>query len=146
MKVLELEIHNVRGIPHLVLKPDGKNFVIHGPNGSGKSAVVDAIDFLLTGRISRLTGKGTGGITLNRHGSHIDHNPEDAIVRAIVELPGLPEPVKIRRCIAHPSTLECDEGIRQHIEPIIDLAGRGQHLLTRRDILKYVTAEAGTRA
>ena len=26
MKLLELEIHNVRGIPHLLLKPDGKNF------------------------------------------------------------------------------------------------------------------------
>lgn len=26
MRLLELEIHNVRGIPHLLLKPDGKNF------------------------------------------------------------------------------------------------------------------------
>ena len=42
MRVLELEIHNVRGIPDLLLKPCGKNFVVWGPNGSGKSAVVDA--------------------------------------------------------------------------------------------------------
>ncbi len=78
MRVLELEIHNVRGIPYLSLKPSGKNFVVWGPNGSGKSAVVDALDFLLTGEISRLTGKGTGGITLRRHGPHIDHKPEEA--------------------------------------------------------------------
>ena len=46
MRVLEREIHNVRGISHLLLKPDGRNFVVWGPNGSEKSAVVDAIDFL----------------------------------------------------------------------------------------------------
>lgn len=96
--------------------------------------------------ISRLTGKGTGGITLNRHGAHIDHKPEEATVRAIVQLPGVNEPVEIKRCIAHPNILECDEGTRQHVEPIMTLAGRGQHLLTRRDILKYITAEASTRA
>lgn len=53
MKVLELEIHNVRGIPDIVLKPSGRNFVIYGPNGSGKSAVVDAIDFALDGQGNR---------------------------------------------------------------------------------------------
>jgi energy-coupling factor transporter ATP-binding protein EcfA2 len=146
MRVLELEIRNVRGIPYLSLKPTGNNFVVWGPNGSGKSAVVDAIDFLLTGRISRLTGKGTGGITLSRHGPHIDHKPKEATVRAVVQLPGLKDPVEIRRCMADPSTLECDEKMKQHIEPIMMLAKRGQHVLTRRDILRYITAEASTRA
>lgn len=146
MRVLELEIHNVRGIPYLSLKPSGKNFVVWGPNGSGKSAVVDAIDFLLTGRISRLTGKGTGGITLSRHGPHVDHKPEEATVRAIVQLPGLKDPVEIRRCIAEPNTLECDENMRQYLEPVMMLAKRGQHVLTSRDILRYITAEASTRA
>ena len=146
MRVLELEIHNVRGIPYLSLKPSGKNFVVWGPNGSGKSAVVDAIDFLLTGRISRLTGKGTGGITLSRHGPHVDHKPEEATVRALVQLPGLRDPVEIRRCIADPNTLECDENMRQHLEPVMMLAKQGQHVLTRRDILRYITAEASTRA
>lgn len=55
MKIIELEIQNIRGIPSVILKPNGENFVIWGPNGSGKSAVVDAIDFLLTGKISRFT-------------------------------------------------------------------------------------------
>jgi len=146
MRVLELEIHNVRGIPYLSLKPSGKNLVVWGPNGSGRSAVVDAIDFLLTGRISRLTGKGTGGITLSRHGPHVDHKPEEATVRAVVQLPGLRDPVEIRRCIADPNTLECDENMRQHLEPVMMLAKRGQHVLTRRDILRYITAEASTRA
>ena len=149
MRLLELETRNVRGIPYALIKPSGKNFVIWGPNGSGKSAVVDAIDFLLTGRISRLTGKGTGGITLNKHGPHVDHKPEEATVRAVVQLPGLECPVEIRRCIANPNTLEClecDENTRHHLELVMLLAKRGQHVLTRRDILRYITAEAGTRA
>ncbi len=95
MKLYELEIQKTRGIPFLLLKPEGKNLVIWGPNGSGKSAVVDAIDFVLTGQISRLTGKGTGEISLGKHGPHIDYSPEEASVRAVVELPSIGKAVKM---------------------------------------------------
>ena len=144
--MLELEISNVRGIPSLLLRPDANNFVVWGPNGSGKSAVVDAIDFLLTGRVSRLTGPGTGGITLSKHGPHIDHKPEEATVRAVVQLPGVTEPVEITRCMAHPGNLHSSKPSPPSLQPVMALARRGQHVLTRRDILKYITAEAGTRA
>ena len=146
MRLIELEIDNVRGITHLVLKPEGKNFVIWGPNGSGKSAVVDAIDFLLTGRISRLMGEGTGSITLNEHGPHIDHEPIDAVVRAVIQLPGIKEPFEIKRCMGRHSVLECDDSIKPYFEPVMALASRGQHVLTRREILKYITSDASTRA
>lgn len=108
--------------------------------------MVDAIDFLLTGRISRLTGKGTGDITLSTHGPHIDHDPEEAIVRGVLLLPGMTEPVEIKRCMAEPNNLECDPSVMPYLEPILALARRGQHVLTRREILKYITAEASTRA
>jgi recombinational DNA repair ATPase RecF len=146
VRLLELEIRNVRGICHLRLRPDGNNMVIWGPNGSGKSAVVDALDFLLTGRVSRLTGKGTAGIDLGRHGPHVDRKPEEALVRAVLRLPQLETPIEIKRCMAHPHTLRCDKSALRHLEPVLALARRGQHVLTRREILKYVTAEASTRA
>ena len=146
MRLLELDIHNVRGICDLTLKPDGRNFVVWGPNGSGKSALVDAIDFLLTGRIARLMGKGTGGITLSEHGPHIDHQPKDAIVHATIQLPGLKEPIEIERCMANPSKLESDKSIEQYLTPVMLLAQRGQHVLTRREILRFITSEAHTRA
>jgi hypothetical protein len=146
MRLLELDIENIRGIPKLSLKPNGKSFAIWGPNGSGKSAVVDAIDFLLTGSVSRLTGEGTAGITLTKYGPHIDHMPADARVRALVQFPDVRRPVELRRCIAHPGTLECDAGSEPSIGPIIALAQHGQFVLTRREILKYITADAGTRA
>lgn len=146
MKILELEIHNVRGIRDIILTPNGKNLVVWGPNGSGKSAVVDALDFLLTGKIARLTGTGTGGISLNKHGPHVDCKPEEAIVRAKIQLANMKEPIEIKRCIGNPSEIECDEAALPYLEPIMALAKHGQHVLTRREILRYITAEGGTRA
>jgi len=144
MKMIELEINNIRGIPDMKLVLGSNNFVVWGPNGSGKSAVVDAIDFLLTGQISRLTGRGTGNISLNKHGAHISHEPEDAIVRAIIQLPGIRDPFEIKRCLADPNTLECEE--TDNLNEVLTIAKRGQYVLTRRDILKYITSEASTRA
>lgn len=144
MKILEIHIQNIRGIHDLSLKPDGKNFAIWGPNGSGKSAVVDAVDFLLTGRISRLMGKGTGGITIGKYGPHIDKRPEDAIVQAKILLPGYDEPINIERWMSNPSMLICDKDKRGILEPFLIVARRGQHVLTRREILKYITSDAST--
>ena len=147
MRLYELEINNIRGIHHLKLEPKGRNLVIWGPNGSGKSAVVDAIDFLLTGKILRLTGKGTGDISLNKHGHHIDcGNLDEVSVRAKVLLQGMKEPIEIKRNMNNPSKLEYDESIKEDIEEVIKLAQQGQHILTRREILKYITADSNTRA
>ena len=95
MRLLQLTVQNVRGLSDLTLQLDAKNVVIWGPNGSGKSCVVDAIDFLFTGKISRLTGEGTGAINLTRHGPHIDHDAESALVSAMVQLEGFPEPIEL---------------------------------------------------
>jgi len=130
MKLLELEIENIRGITHLVVKPDGKNFVVWGPNGSGKSAVVDAIDFLLTGRIQRLTGKGTGDISLAKHGPHIDHEPKETMVRAVLQLRSSGNPVELKRSIGKPNKLECSIGENDELNRIIELAEQGTHILT----------------
>ena len=72
MKIQSLTINNVRGIRGLELVPAGQNLVVWGANGTGKSGVVDAIEFLFTGQISRLLGEGTAGITLLKHGRHVD--------------------------------------------------------------------------
>jgi len=146
MKLLELEIHDIRGIRDLSLNPQSSNIVLWGPNGSGKSAVVDALDFLLTGNITRLTGKGTFGLKLDKHGPHIDATPKTAFVRAKVQLPGITKPVEIERSMARPKVLQCDAALKTYLEPALNLAQRGQHVLTRREILRYITADANTRA
>ncbi len=146
MKLIELEISNIRGVKHLKLSQNGKNFVIYGPNGSGKSTVVDAVDFLLTGQIKRLTGEGTGQMSLKRYGPHIDHDPEEAIVRALVNIQGLDDPIELKRCIGQPTNLEYDKSIESYLKPILELAKRGHYILTRKEILKYITSTPGNRA
>ena len=134
------------GFPDLHLQMDTKTIVLLGPNGSGKSCVVDAIDFLFTGQISRLMGEGTAGISLPRHGPHIDHDPKSAVVTATILLDGNPTPVEITRCMAKPNDLLCSEKVKPLLADITELMRRGGVVLTRRDILRYVAAEAKKRS
>ena len=146
MRILELTVQNVRGLSDLHLQLDGKNIVIWGPNGAGKSSVVDAIEFLFTGRISRLMGEGTAGISLSRHGHHIDHEAESASVTATLQLEGNPQPIELRRCMAQPDQLDCPDDAKKTLAKAGDIMRRGGVVLTRKDILRYVAAEAGKRA
>ena len=76
----------LRGIRELQLTPQRKSFVISGPNGSGKSGVVDAIQFGLTGEISRLSGKSTGGLSVQKHGPHVDRRDDPAAAEVSLTL------------------------------------------------------------
>lgn len=146
IRIRELEIKNIRGIRHIRLVPDGENMVIWGPNGSGKSAVVDAIDFLLSGNVRRLQGAGTARLSLNEHGPHIGCTKEDAWVRAEICIPGVPEPIEIRRSMARPKQLEHPAEASDKLKVVLEVASKGQHVLSRRELLRYITAEASTRA
>ena len=146
MRIDEIEIRNFRGIRDLRLTPGGKNMVIWGPNGTGKSGVVDAIDFLLTGKISRLTGEGTGKITLKQYGSHIDAPADEAVVTARIRIPGSSTLFELSRSVSDPNHLSCHPTATEKLTAALSLAIRGQHVLSRREILKFVTAEGSTRA
>ncbi len=147
MKIHKIEIHNIRGVRDLIIEPEGNSFVVYGPNGSGKSAIVDAIEFLFTGKISRLMGRGTIGITLPRYGPHIDmiDQPEESWVKAMVKIPDIPDLIEIKRTMENPSVFVCDTQYKSRLDKIMEVASRGQHILSRREILKYVTAEKGVR-
>ncbi len=147
MKIQELKIENIRGIRgEVTLRLNGENLMILGPNGSGKSSVVDSLDFLLTGTISRLSGEGTGDITQKNHGPHIDEGIRRAAVSAKILLPGLPDPVEIHRSMSKPKQLKCPDGATAVLSELEDLAKRRPHILTRREILRYIAAEPGKRA
>ncbi len=146
MKLVEIEITGVRGIPKLKHKIALKNFAVFGPNGSGKSGLVDSIDFLLTGQVKRLTGQGTGSLSLKTHGPHINHKIAMSSVRALVQVEEVAEPIEISRKMATPLVLDVAEEHRAIITKYIEVAKRGHHVLTRRDLLRFVTAEDSTRA
>ncbi len=148
MKILKLEINHVRGIPNLKIEPKGKSFVIYGSNGSGKSAVIDALDFLLTGKISRLSGEGTDGVSLKEHGPHIDKVADlsNVEVSAEIEVPGITEAMSFSRKMSKPNELVYNPKYKTLLAPIIELLNRGQYVFTRREVLKLITAKSSTRA
>ena len=82
IRIQKIQMHEFRGIRDLSLDLGGENFAVCGPNGTGKSGVVDAIEFAFTGNISRLSGHGTGELSVKDHGPHVDSRskPEQAFV------------------------------------------------------------------
>jgi len=148
IQIEAVHIREFRGIRDLEIKPGCKSFVISGPNGSGKSGVVDAIEFALTGEISRLTGKGTVGLTVQRHGPHVDRrdDPAEAEVALTLYIPEANKRAVLTRNVktAKNFTLNPDEPqIRAAIE---ETAQHPELILSRREIIKYIIVEAGERS
>jgi mono/diheme cytochrome c family protein len=104
IKLISAHIEEMRGIRKLDIDFRKGNFAISGPNGSGKSGVIDAIEFALTGQISRLTGTGTKGLTIAEHGPHVDKTkfPDAAFVELKVFLPTIGKTATITRKVSSP--------------------------------------------
>ena len=144
----QVHIEHIRGIRELTLDLNSKSFVISGPNGSGKSGVVDAVEFGLTGAITRLTGKGTGGLSLATHGPHIDMKeyPDAAFVRLTLHIASLGKTATLTRWIKKPKqpTIEPDdEDVRSALE---EVRAHPEITLSRREIIKFILAEATKRS
>ena len=148
IQIESVTIRELRGIRELEIELRRKNFVVSGPNGSGKSGVVDAIQFALTGEMSRLTGKGTRGLSVSRHGPHVDRrdDPGSAEVSLGLYVPNLERSAVLTRNVrdARRFSLEPeDPEIRALIE---EVAGHPEVTLSRREIIKYILVEAGQRS
>lgn len=61
--VRTIKFEHFRGLPANEFKLKGKSLVLLGSNGKGKSALVDGIEFLFSGQVSRFIGVGTGSIS-----------------------------------------------------------------------------------
>ncbi|MGZ2457767.1 AAA family ATPase [Rhizobium anhuiense] len=148
IKVDTLTISEFRGIRDLTLSPNRKNFAVCGPNGTGKSGVVDALEFVLTGSISRLTGRGRGDLSVKDHGAHVDcqKSPEKAFVEAVVWIPSLNKAVKIRRTVKSPLALEITPDTQEARAVFQQLEAHPEIALSRREIIRFVLTEPGQRA
>ena len=73
-------------------------------------AVVDALEFVLTGNVSRLSGEGRGDISLKQHGPHVDrrNDPDKARVTVKVTIPSLNKTVTIERSVKTPAAAARD--------------------------------------
>ena len=148
IQIESVAIRELRGIRDLEVKPDRKNFVVSGPNGSGKSGLVDAIEFALTGVMSRLSGKGTRGLSVKTHGPHVERRDDPAAAEVSLQfyVPELDKSAVLTRNVKNPRafTLAPDEPeIRGIIEEVAD---HPELTLTRREIIKYIIVEAAQRS
>lgn len=146
MIILSVEINCMRGIKHLILDFRGKNAVIYGDNGTGKSGVIDALDFLIKGDITRLSGLGSKNLTLNKHGLYVTENIDQSWIKAIVRLPNYQEEIEIKRCLNNPGILLCDPKYKVDFDRINKLANLQVHYLSRREILQFINATDQERA
>ena len=146
--VRKIEILEFRGIRQLEIDFKKKNFAVCGKNGTGKSGVVDALEFGLTGNISRLSGSGTGGISLKEHAPHVDcrNDASKAKVTTTIYIPTLNKEVVIERCVndvqnpvIKPSTPEILQALQQ-------VASHPEFTLSRRELIKYVISPPNERA
>jgi hypothetical protein len=123
-------------------------FVISGPNGSGKSGVVDAIQFALTGEMSRLKGAGTGDVTLADHGPHVEKrdDPATAAVALNVYIPHLDKQASITRTIKKAKTPKITPNNAEVKAVFDELAQHNEVTLSRREIIKFILTEATRRS
>ena len=148
IQIKAIRIEEFRGIRELNLNLDQQSFVIFGPNGSGKSGVVDAIDFALTGNVARLTGAGTGGLSVLKHGPHVRQrdNPDAASVSlTIVHVQSGQESV-LTRCVKTADQYVLDPSTPELEDAVTWAAQHPEVTLARREVMKFVNAEPGKRA
>jgi hypothetical protein len=148
IRVDSITITEFRGIRDLTLNFKDRNFAVCGPNGTGKSGVVDALEFVLTGNVSRLSGEGRGDISLKQHGPHVDirNSPGRAHVKATITIPSLGKTVAIRRTVKTPTRLQVTPSDPAVLEVLRQVQGHPEIVLSRREVIRYVIATPGDRA
>lgn len=149
MHIREIEIENVRGITHWEEKFGDENVRILGPNGSGKSSVIQSVEFILTGDISRLRGSGTQDIPFPEYASHIEAEPDEAWVKATFVQEG-EQDVTVKRLVSEPDNPEVVQPpslnqIPEWLEDQMAAAALGHSILDRDRLLRFVTAPEGKR-
>lgn len=148
IRVQSIAIEEFRGIHKLLLSPNGNNFAVCGPNGTGKSGVVDALEFAITGAVTRLTGQGTSGITLKSHGPHVDMRDKPELARVVLTafIPSLNKTVTIERTASSPTEPTISPNDPDVLAAVKQLAEHREFALSRREIIKYVLAAPGDRS
>lgn len=148
IRLKTLSIEEFRGVRKLTLDLSGNNFAICGPNGTGKSGVVDAIEFCLTGDVTRLSGPGTAGLSVKEHSPHVDQHkhPEKAIVTISAEIPSIGKVITLKRSVKNPQKVDVTPDNPQIRAVVDELQTHPEFALSRREIAKYIITPPGDRS
>jgi ABC-type multidrug transport system ATPase subunit len=148
IKIDAIHIEEFRGIRELDLRLDGKSFVVWGPNGSGKSGVVDAIDFALTGGIARLSGPGTGAVSVLKHGPHVNQRDNAGAAKVTLTIQDTVSGQRgtLTRRIKTANTFALNPDTPELRAAVYRVQEHPELTLSRREVIKYVVAEPGSRS
>jgi hypothetical protein len=149
IKIEGIKIREFRGIREFNLAFKGKNFATAGANGTGKSGIVDAIEFVLTGTISRLSGKGAGQLSIAQHGPHVDSSgkPELAVVTLEGVIPSLGnKKFSVTRNAKFPKKKTVVPNDADVIKILEGVEKHPEFVLSRREIIQYVITSPADRA
>lgn len=148
IQIEKIEIVEFRGIRSLTLDLKKKSFGITGPNGTGKSGIVDAIEFALTGNITRLGGAGTADISVKLHAPHVDSSkkPENSFVRVTAFEPSIGKSFLIERTVKNATAAALTPSNPKTKSILAQLEMHPEFALSRREIIKYILTPAGDRS
>ncbi len=148
IQVEQIHIQEFRGIRDLRLNMGCKPFLVCGPNGSGKSGVVDALDFVFTGNIARLSGHGSGGLSIAKHGPHVDRrdDPGAAEVSATIRDTRTGATAVLTRNVRRPGEFTLTPDTQAMREAVTHAESHPELILSRREIIKFIITEPGKRS
>ena len=148
IQIEEIHIVEFRGIRDLTLLLGSKSFVVWGPNGSGKSGVVDAIEFAFRGKISRLSGTGSGNVSVLQHGPHVHsrNDPKLAYVSLTVRDTVSGKTAVLTRRVASPATYTLKPDVKEVRAAVEKAKLHSEMALSRREIIRFVLAEPTKRS
>ena len=121
-KLRTLEIKSFRGIKNYKINFDSKSLVLVGENGSGKSSIVNAFEYLFTGKVDSLSGK--QAIRHNDSLVHLGDKKEDLFVEA-----------KIGKNVI---TRTLKDGVSSKNDDILEDFKHGSFLLNRQKLLRFI--------
>lgn len=142
LRLDKIEMTGFRGVPKTeIFQFNGANSVILGPNGTGKSTIGQALEYLLRGKVSSLTGTATGRINERTHLINSRADPVDVCVEA-----GFTDD-KGSFTARREFTGRGIEATRRppEFEQLLNLANQGLLKLTREQILDLVVSTPGNR-
>lgn len=148
IRIQKIIINEFRGVRKLSFELKGENFAVCGPNGTGKSGIVDAVEFALTGNISRLSGEGTGDLSITKHGPHVDsrEKPDQASVELTFTIVASGKQATIYRTIKNaskPKIIPEDPDVKAILEHIEE---HPEFVLSRRELIRYIISKPGDRS
>lgn len=130
IKLDTIEIKSFRGIKNSNINFDSKSLVLVGENGSGKSSIVNAFEYLFTGKVDTLSGK--QAINHNKSIVHIGDEKEDLLIEAKINN------YKITRDINNLN-------YPNELEELIDDFKNASFLLNRKKLLNFIETTPAKR-